>query len=230
MWRDIYCMRTIPEHPHQCEKVKLQSAYNGRSTSLGKPFRELLNSAIPFPLDMNMQTHLRLYLQKWMKAQDTPGAMQGISPAWQWELSLNADAPLPSILRVPIQVLQPQQDILRLEIPPLVPTEAIKAPLGTTAVHWKIVSACCDTQQLAAMGNNMYEFTMMYDNQALPGQTIELPLQSGEGLLTLVVVALRFETAGMQVTDKRWLPCDVVGGVGGRVAAVLNPLQREAVL
>lgn len=214
-WKGVPCIRSIPAKVHQCAEVQANTKVNGASTTMAKSFRNMLERVLPYPRSFDMQTRFRGALRNWLKY-----SRRSIQPPeaipYLEQFSFNEASTLKQVLKVPLLLTQPQPDELLLQIPSFIPYESIAAPARTTTVQMTIIAACCDITTALPMGKSETILTIPYAKSAQPAQDISLSLQMPFNSLTLVMVSIRFFISGpgnMQVTDERWQPTQVVGGV-----------------
>lgn len=213
-WKDIPCMRTIPDKVHQCGIVKDNYKVNGASTRMGSSFRNAFANVIPFPRSFDMQTRFRGALRNWLKY-----SRQSCEPPqsvpYLDRFSFNEAARLERIFKVPLTLRQSQQDELVLHIPSFIPSKVIAAPDSATELKLTVIAACCDMETTMPLGKTEAVLSIPFNDTVDPAQDILLPLEMPSNSLTLVVVGIQFSKSGpgnVNVVDERWMPVQVIGG------------------
>ncbi len=100
---------------------------------------------------------------------------------------------------------------ISVTVPSFNPLQLIKAPAGTTHVHFKIVAISTKFEEAAIAGKTIAESVRIeYSDYPLSLLPVKLNMAERTGHIALVVMALEFEVNGKMVTDKEWLPAAAI--------------------
>jgi len=211
-------LRGLPGRVRQTMATKQSGRLFGKASKIGGVFRRQLLPLIPNPSDIQMQTRLSSAIYKWLKENATalPFAA-GHLPFIEGYQFTEEGYTLAERFRLPLQIINPADGLLQINIPGFVPSHAITAPPGTVSVACHLAAVSCLLNDPEKSGFSSTMLTFDYSNNPVEAQTISLQLPTPAGSLLITAVSLKYLLAtanGLQPsTGKGFMPAAVVSAM-----------------
>ena len=187
---DKYYARTAPGKVKQTKATKKRATEFGKASGVGKCLRQQLLPVIPFPADNKMQTRLVSVLFQWLRAGYDPGQPCNDVPFIK-DFQFTEGYSITERWMIPLQVTNPEPDLLELKIPVFVPAKSISAPAGTVSVKCNIAVGGCNVESGVATGGTSTSILYDYNEAIVPEQIVSLPVPTSAG--SLIATAISFE-------------------------------------
>jgi hypothetical protein len=211
-WKGIPYLRYMPDKINQTGATRQSGANMGRASRMGAAFRKSFEPLLPQPKDRTAQNRFTGALKKWLQTKPFEQALPATALPHISGFEFNEASPAKARFRMHVTVEVNAQQQLLLKIGSFVPEQNIVAPAYTQTVNIKIAAASCHVDACTIAASYFEELSFPYNNDAIPSQTMSLPLQAEEKCVSLVLLALRYHTSKGVVEDLRWWPCGIVAG------------------
>lgn len=211
-----YYMRSKPNQVRQTTATKASAGTFGKANTIGKTLRQAMKPILPSATDRQLMYRLNGTLQQWLAAKkDASTGIQQV-PSLQY-FQLNTACSLQERCK-PIFTVQWQPGSTAvLNIPAINPVADIAVPAGIIAVQLQIMAIACRVSDAAIQLVQEQTFAYDYTDINYPPQQVAFALPATNGNLLLIVVAVRYQLAGIAgryCTRMEWLPAEIVGAVG----------------
>src|SRR5690242_13364661 len=183
--------RSAPSKMRQTKATKAASSNFAMASGVSRVLRSLLEPAIPFPKDKNMQNRFRGALMKWRQLQTVEQLTPITGLPYIQGFQFNAATAVPERWKVSLTVNQQIGEMLHLHIPAFIPKEKIAAPAWTSRADCTVVAASCNLNTIAN-GNCVQTFSIPYDAEPVPAQDIPLHIATPAGSLVVIAVSLTY--------------------------------------
>ena len=214
-FRGKQCARSRPGRVKQSEAAKISSEQFGRASKISAKLRSGFHELLPDTKNKNMMYRLNKVLFQWLRNGDPVDSAQGFSFIDQFQF--NEKTSLTEKLKLPLTIDWDEPGRIIVNIPKLLPSRDIAAPAGTETVQWQIAAVSCKI-----FDHNKFEgdyavrtIDIIYNEEPVPANKIELPFILKPGLLTVVGLAMKYKVAAkgtsVPVNDERWLPAGIIG-------------------
>ena len=116
-----------------------------------------------------------------------------------------------------MQIINPADGLLQINIPTFVPSHAITTPVGTVSVACHLTAVNCLLNDPEKSDVSSTILTFDYNNNPVDAQTISLQLPTPAGSLLITAVSLKYllaTTNGLQPsTGKGFMPAAIVSAM-----------------
>ena len=206
-----YLARSIPASVKQSVATQQRSTNFGIAARAGAVLRVLLEPALPFPKDKNMQRRLQGAIANWLQVQNAAALAPESAVPYLTNFSFNEAGNFHQRFRLPLSVMVTSNELMHLHIPAFVPKQSITAPAHTKNVLCTIVAASTGLNNNTIAGKATFALNIGFNDLPIPEQTISFSLPLARGCLVLTCVILRFQLSDNK-TDERaaFLPSGLV--------------------
>jgi hypothetical protein len=211
-------LRGMPKRVRQTKATKQSGRLFGRASKIGGVFRRQLLQMIPYPSDIQMQTRLSSAIYKWLKenAMALPFAADHL-PFIEGYQFTEEGYTLAERFKLPLQITNPADGLLQINMPAFVPSQSITAPRETVSVecHFAAVNCLLDDPEKSDSSSTLLTFE--YNNNPVAARTISLQLPTAAGSLLITAVSLKYlvaTTNGLQPSAlKGFMPAAIVSAM-----------------
>ena len=209
-------VRKSPFRVRQTRATKASAKRFGIAASMSAVLRKGLADSVQELRDWKFKYPLQTVLMHWLKEKESGQRQHSLTSLDGF--SFNPSHALYSRLSKGVSVQRSKTGAILIRIPALTPSEDLQAPPRTKFVNWTIAAASCTIQNPSVARQQAgTDFDMPYKDEPLPSRQIEFPIEVKSGELALVVIGLKYQVENKgrisAMTDRRWLPLDVVGYV-----------------
>ena len=208
-------LRAMPRGVRQTVATKQSGRLFGKASRIGGVFRRQLLPLIPNPSDIKMQTRLSSAIYKWLKenARALPFVANHL-PFIEGYQFTEEGYTLAERFRLPLEIINPQEGLLQINMPAFVPSHAIIAPGGTVSVACHFTAVNCMLGDPEKYGSASTVLTFDYNDNPVDAQSISLQLPTPAGSLLITVLSLKYLVAtsnGLQPSAaKGFMPAAIV--------------------
>jgi hypothetical protein len=216
-WRGVPCIRTKPLKVKRVQAAINNSKIFALASHTGAKLRSLLKPALPDAKDRNMMRRFEQAIGAWLRAKGAGSSTVQTDFPFITGFEFNEAGELSSRLKINIPVTVNAANNLVVDIPGMVPVRDINAPAHTVSINMRVQAAVCSLYSDDYINSAGKSFNMLYNNDLIPSQQIEFPLQVTAGSIAVTVISLSYtipKTSGLGVVkDRRWMPAGVAGAV-----------------
>ncbi|HVY76775.1 MAG TPA: hypothetical protein VG890_18235 [Puia sp.] len=211
----IPCVRTTPSKVRQTKSTKANAKLFGVAVSMSAALREGLVSFLPEDKGRKIMYRLNNALLQWLKYYEPDAKGLSVDLREINELQFNEACSLSLRLGARVKADWSNPDRVIIQIPALIPTEAIAAPAHTGSVIWHIaVTGCTQGNNARLTKRAAADFELPYTSDKLPTRQIELPFKLNPGELAIAAISLQYRIAkgsgSSIVSNPKWLPSGIV--------------------
>jgi hypothetical protein len=208
---NTHIARSIPDEVKQSSATKKRSTNFGIAVSAGKALRQFLQAGIPFPKDKKMQNAFSGAISKWLKVSNVGGLAPENDLPFVNGFSFNESTSIEERWKTDIIVMRPSDDLMTIQIPSFIPTEAISAPAYTKMVKCSFTIAACQLNDATALGSDTVTIQIPYNADMRDAQILSLPVRTGAGAIVVTVATLTYYFANGEKDERpSFMPSSII--------------------
>ena len=208
---DAYVARSLPNEVKQSAATKQRSKNFGIAASAGRTLRQSLTPSLPFPKDKNMQSRFSGAIARWLQQQNVDALSPANDLPYISGFDFNEATSVSERWKANILVLRPSDDLMTIQIPAFIPTEAIAAPAYTESVECCFTVAACQLTNAALPSGYSVSINIPYNNEMRDAQVLPMPVTTGAGALVVVAAYMTYHLASGQADQRtEFMPSSVV--------------------
>ncbi len=203
--------RSMPDKVKQTPATKKRSRNFGIAASAGRILRGLLLPSLPFPKDKQMQSRFSGAIAKWLRLSDLKNLQPEDKVSDVLDFDFNPNSSLSERCKITIDVNQPEDGLIEVNMAAFVPVKKIIAPARTAKVIFTISSASCKLKNSSSSGSFTVTLEIPYNEDLIKKQTLSFPVGASSGNLVVTVISLRYVLAGNRLSENiSFMPSSVI--------------------
>jgi hypothetical protein len=212
------CVRVVPEKVRQNDATKSSARLFGKASKLAARIRKKLDTVIPIPGDIRMQTRFTSVVFQWLKANVPFEGMRFRKLNLFRNFQFTTTGPsFTRRCRIKPEFSVLSKDELLVRIPAFIPKRLVSAPSKTVSVRLKIVLVSCKIETGKTTGSDKLEFDFPYDTTEVGEQIYSLKFPVPKGILLLAGAKLEYRIKNLR-TDflcrkKSFIPAAIISAL-----------------